>query len=495
MKVTYDTARTRWDIRWTLPAAKDGPRYRYGRARIQDPEFLTLTKKEQKARLREMEAYAARKEQEAAKDGPDNAAALVYPAPRRTLAAAVITSMPRYARSTAAKVTREAKGIAAEFVEFLNDRHPGTAITAITPQMAREYVAFLHARRLAMQSIRQRVKRMGWIMRELAATRPALTIPNPFDGRELLRTLPPAEIYHRDTISPRDYARMLHAVMTPYGGIFPRGGNDERERMALNAFAALYLGIVTGWRKGDIVGKRWADIDLGAGTIHNLHHKTRTTSGARSTLPLTALGKLILSTLRDINGGGECVFRFTDTPARTPEKQAEKNAVRFQYICDKIFDKLGMTNKAARGVSNVSTVSFHSLRGTVISHLISHKVPESLVRALVGHAGDSIERKHYVSFSLEDYANAVAMLEAEFVRAALVRKFGKGVYAVFVPIIRALDAVRVNPARMVEPRYKAIMDKMAACKMREFLAAAGLSADDMRYFYKFAAVMPLVRKP
>lgn len=57
---------------------------------------------------------------------------------------------------------------------------------------------------------------------------------------------------------------------------------------------AVWLGLGAGFRRGEILGLRWADVDLEAGTAHVLGNLTRSSAGLRRGDPKTKRGKRIV---------------------------------------------------------------------------------------------------------------------------------------------------------------------------------------------------------
>lgn len=487
-KATFKTKSQVWDILWKIPAPA-GKKYAYGRERITDRDFLTLGKKAQDARQREMDALAAQRERDAA-SGVESTAPAPAPAPRKETAVETLSRLQRLTRSGAPKVEREAHRIRDEFAAWLAEHHPTAEISGISYQMTRAYgLDYLHGvREYATATIKQHIKRLGWIFRELGETsHPELK--NPFVYGKIMQSLPPDDDFQREAVSPLDFGRILDEITRAHDGI---AGEDER--LAFNLFAAFYLAIVAGWRAGDISSKKWEDIDFDNEIIKNYHHKTRKSSAVKTHIGITKTGLHILKKLRAMNGTHEAhenMFVFTEKRMQTTERQDEKNKARFQYLRGLIFDKLNLTPKMKRGLKQgtgehreLSTTSFHSLRVTVISYLLGvEKMPDSLVHALVGHAPKDVEAKHYNKFTPDDFRRCSEKLERAFIRPALADMMKKPVLPCFIPIIKGVDAIGVMDEPPAQKRMKEIRETLIENMFHTLLGAAGLNMDDMIFYF------------
>lgn len=490
-KATFKTRSQTWDLQWTLPPTPE-KKYNYGRERRKDTEFLKLGKKAQDARQREMEAYAAQREREAV-DGTAPSAPPT-PAPRKLTAIEALTRLEQYSKSGEYKVETNARHIVADFIAWLGAHAPAVDMRGVTCDMACDYARDMHARGYCTETIKHYAKRLGWIFRHQGKRDGGLN--NPFVYKEMLDALPACEKYQREHIRPLDFQKILDEITRPDDGA---AGTDES--LAFNLFAVFYIGIVTGWRAGDIVTKKWADIkwpdkdfrewkgeDFAACEIRNYHQKTRKSSALKTVAGMTKTGAYILKKLQSINGTAapdENIFILSEKRLANAKIQDEKNRSRIHYFCaDKIFGKLNITPKMERGKVQVSTTSFHSFRGTIISYLLGINMSDSLVHSLVGHAPRDIEGEYYTRFTPEHYRACMEQMERRYFFPALAAMMGKRVMPCFLPIVRKVDALGLMRQEPADTRARIIRDKLIEAKFYTMLAACGLEEDDLIYYFK-----------
>lgn len=446
-KATYDTKFRRWVLLYKSPDGKGG--YKFRRKYEQDRAYPTLPARAQNKRQKEMTAAATALES-AAMSGQEAPQELTH---HKETAVDAFRAVARQAQkamqggmscagilTTAARPrgVKEAVGIVNSFATWLEAHHAAATLDAITTEMAVKYAQELRergkdndGRGLSRNTIRHHISRLSWLYKKFILTKRAKV--NPFaDKKDILGLVRGGAVFKRKTITAPAFGSLLRDIVREDRSI-------RDEKTAFNAFAVFYFGIVTGWREADIANKKWRDTRRTgrAGTIYNRHHKTAGETGSETTLPLTPLGLRILDILERINAedgnaeDAEYIFKFSTkgrleaVDGETEKERADRVALNemrnlraFQTLSGQIFARLNEDtekDKVQSGKNKISRTSFHSLRGTVISHLFGRGISESIIVKMVGHAADTVERKHYQTFTPRHFEAAVNLMEREFV--------------------------------------------------------------------------------
>ena len=187
---------------------------------------------------------------------------------------------------------------------------------------------------------------------------------------------PPAE---RKAFTMDELATLCHAMPAPWPAVI----------------RLTYL--AGGLRLADVCLLRWNSIDLDSGEITILPRKTRKT-GKRLLIPITPP---LRSLLLDLPVTGDYVF-----PSLASAYQ--KNRSIPSGIFSSWVKKLGIAETTKQGARNFSSLSFHSIRHTVVTQLRSAGVVSpDVARSIVGHASEKVERSYFhapADKRLEGYA-------------------------------------------------------------------------------------------
>ncbi len=152
---------------------------------------------------------------------------------------------------------------------------------------------------------------------------------------------------------------------------------------------AIMLGAYAGLRIGDVVSLRWDSIDLAAGVVSFKPQKTAR-SGRMLTLPLHPA---LLAQLMDKAGDDPHAFVCASLAGRSTGGRA---GLSRQFL--DLMRAAGIDNKptaTAKGEGRTqSTKSFHSLRHSFNSSLLTAGVDERVRMALSAHTTTSVNRKY-----------------------------------------------------------------------------------------------------
>lgn len=139
----------------------------------------------------------------------------------------------------------------------------------------------------------------------------------------------------------------------------------ETARMTRLIKLALQLQLVTGQRKGEIVGAAWPDIDLKGGwwTIP----KEKAKNGLSHRVPLSPLALDLLKQVKELSGGSRWCF---------------PSPLKDRHITEPAIDRAVRNNKDIFGFHFVP----HDLRRTAASLMTGAKVPRLVVSKILNHA-------------------------------------------------------------------------------------------------------------
>jgi len=206
----------------------------------------------------------------------------------------------------------------------------------------------------------------------------------------------------------------VHGVMRPADGRRERRLSDEeyaalgsalREAAAQNVWpAAVATGrflALTGWRSGEALGLRWADIDLARRTVRLADTKTG--------LSVRPLSNAACDVLRDLSRTGDLVF---------PPTRGDGRMTGFRKLWNRIA-KLGALPLDI--TPHVLRHSFASLAGDI-------GYSEPTIAALVGHKGHSITSRYVHA------ADAVLLAAADTVARRTSELMGDARSADIVPL-------------------------------------------------------------
>lgn len=246
--------------------------------------------------------------------------------------------------------------------------------------------------------------------------------------------LSPRSVYHVHRVLHRAFVQALRWKILPRnpcdGATAPRAARaeltvwspQEADRFLLatreHPLHALYvLALTTGMRQGELLGLRWGDVDLKAGTL-GVQRALQWQRGAGIvfTEPKTArsrrkihLSQTALVALR--------AHQDRQTFARNAADEAwNGNDLVF---CDAIGNPLSPTNETKRfqraaAAAKVPVIRFHDLRHTAATILLIKGVHVKLVSEMLGHSTITLTLDTYSHVIPAMHSDAAAAMDAVF---------------------------------------------------------------------------------
>ncbi|TAD82815.1 MAG: site-specific integrase [Sphingomonadales bacterium] len=139
--------------------------------------------------------------------------------------------------------------------------------------------------------------------------------------------------------------------------------------------------MLTGQRRSEVAGMRWADLDLEAGTWSLTSGQTKAKRASLVPLPAAAL-----AIIRDMPRVGEYVFATT---ANTPMRGFARDKAQLDQWM------------ASKGEGLAEAWRFHDLRRSAATHMVRLGIPELVVSRVLNHAVQGVTGKVY---ALHSYA-------------------------------------------------------------------------------------------
>lgn len=163
----------------------------------------------------------------------------------------------------------------------------------------------------------------------------------------------------------------------------------------------LIIGFYTGLRLGDACLLKWDEVDLQTGMFRITPRKTKEHSKTVDIPIHKFLYKILVENHSSENKYvlPELAASYTKDPGSVSKK------------IQKTFIKAGIktTEKRERGVKNATVYGFHSLRHSFISLCAAGRIPQHVVREMVGHSSDTIHQI-YQHADTEQKRKAIDML-------------------------------------------------------------------------------------
>jgi integrase len=163
--------------------------------------------------------------------------------------------------------------------------------------------------------------------------------------------------------------------------------------------ALFTVAVVTGLRQGELLGLRWSDVDLAAGTLTvrqalqrvdgTLQAVETKTARSRRTVPLPVLALDALRAHRTRQDGPVASLYVFTTPSGAP---LYGTAVYRDFV-------------AVSAAAGLPRIRFHSLRHTAASLLLAQGIHPRVVMELLGHST--------IALTMNTYSHVIPALERE----------------------------------------------------------------------------------
>ena len=181
---------------------------------------------------------------------------------------------------------------------------------------------------------------------------------------------------------------------------------------------ALYMpvlvAVTTGLRRGELLGLRWSDLDLKAGTVTvnqslerikgKVTFKAPKTKTSRRSVTLPAVTVQALQEYRGAQAEERLKLGLGRDPRGLVFTRADAESLDADSLT-KAFGRLVATTK-------VTPITFHGLRHTHISHLLMDGVHVKVVSERAGHANVNITLSVYVAYVPSMQADAALRVDA-----------------------------------------------------------------------------------
>jgi integrase len=165
-----------------------------------------------------------------------------------------------------------------------------------------------------------------------------------------------------------------------------------------NRLEALYvLAVTAGLRIGELLGLKWEDIDLGAGTLHVRRTKSQAKTGPTFTAPKNGKGRSIRLTRRAVE-----VLKAHKVAQNSERLKMgslwQDNGLVFCTQAGKPLDFRNVATASFKPLlkkAGLPDIRFHDLRHTCATLLLSRGHHPKLVQELLGHASVAMTLDRY----------------------------------------------------------------------------------------------------
>jgi integrase len=220
----------------------------------------------------------------------------------------------------------------------------------------------------------------------------------------------------REEVIPRNAARLVKVATPQY--TVNRGLTAPQAQAVLKAarthrLGALYtLALFLGLRRGELLGLRWADVDLDGGKLEVVQTLQRVggalrlvppkTEGSRRTVPLP---DVCVEALREHKRR-----QFRERSDAWPDWEDQGLVFPSRRGTPMEPDNLRRSWSAIRTAASLPGVRFHDLRHTCVTLLLDLGVPPHVVREIVGHSAIEVTMTIYAHASLDEKRKALGKL-------------------------------------------------------------------------------------
>jgi integrase len=224
------------------------------------------------------------------------------------------------------------------------------------------------------------------------------------------------EMAVREEIVPRNVAKLVKVTTPKYK--VNRGLSVAQARAVLDAayedrlYALYVLALCLGLRRGELLGVRWADVDLDAGTLEVVHALQRVGGELRFVRPKTDDSE------RTIPLPTICVDALLLHKERQQRERSDawpdwkENGLVFPSRVGTPLepDNLRRSWGRVRTAAKIGDVRFHDIRHTCVSLLLDLGVPPHIVRDIVGHSDIDVTMTIYAHAALDEKRKALRKL-------------------------------------------------------------------------------------
>jgi integrase len=221
----------------------------------------------------------------------------------------------------------------------------------------------------------------------------------------------------REEILMRNVAKLVQVETPDYSagkGLSVEAAKDLLVTVRKDRLYALYVLALLGLRKGELLGLRWEDVDLEAGTLEVRQSLQRVSGELRMSPPKTRYSRRVIP-LPDF---------WLEALRGHRTRQAEEKGVAVEWInsghvfttgTGRPIDPRNLNRQfyRVREAAGLSAYRFHDLRHTAVSLLLDLGVPPHVVRETVGHSAIEVTMTIYAHASLEEKQKALRRLGKE----------------------------------------------------------------------------------
>jgi len=157
-----------------------------------------------------------------------------------------------------------------------------------------------------------------------------------------------------------------------------------RESASPDLYLAVLLSVTTGARQGEVLGLRWRDVDLTAGTVHLRVDNVTTTKGGIRSLPIVPQALTLLKDRHEAHKAQpQAVQALRDPELVFPSKVARTKPVSLRTPWETALKRAGITN-----------LRWHDMRHSAASFLAKGGASLLEIGAVLGHKSTNTTKRY-----------------------------------------------------------------------------------------------------
>lgn len=420
MKVTYNTKLNAYQVIYKDELAALSGRPLYARK-----QFTAGKKKptaaERKAKIRELEAWAAEQEENCSKAAQEKLSGTTtdnLEGEKPILAVDYLKNLSGDRLTTTTKIEqiKKAKLCIKDFILFLEEHYSSLYLHKVNKKIALEFAGWMTEQKKSFAYKKSRWVRCGFVFNRvmIAYEESNLKYTNPFRTLKVEDVAEEEPVIHKKTFTPQLVKTLLDEAK-----VWKHTKNQTKE-LRFQVYAILYILSICGVRPKDVILMKWEQIDFDNRTLTIEHNKTKR-KGIKSVLWLTPHLLELFVTLRDMHKkykpcSKEYVFSFN----HYTKKEAKTSMADYLYSSTKIElnkffvffrKKFGLTQVLKTGGKKIMGYSMYSLRGTVGTLLSNANFNMNNIDYLQGHAPNNTTARFYLDREADPKAATAAMID------------------------------------------------------------------------------------
>lgn len=429
MKVTYNKTKNAYQVIYKDELAALAGKPLYARKQVTAGKTRP-TATERKAKIRELEQWAAEQEELLKKAAQEKIAGdtkLEEIGEKPILAIDYLENLSGDNLTTTRKIEQIKAALLhiKDFIIFLKERYQGIYLHKINRKIALEFANWMTEQKRSFAYKKARWVRLGYVFNRVMINNEESDLPykNPFWTLKVEDVAEEEPVIHKKTFTPEVVKTLLEEALTTDTTQFKK----QSKNFLFQRYAILYIMTLTGIRPKDLILLKWEQIDMENRTLTIEHNKTKR-KGIRSVIFLTAHLLELFNILQGMHKtektcSKEYVFSFNPC-----DRKSDKTSMSdYLYTSTKsdmadffveFRKKHNLTQSVKTAGKKLMAYSMYSLRGTVGTILSNANFNMNNIDYLQGHAPNNTTARFYLDREADPEAATAEMINYMAYRVA-----------------------------------------------------------------------------